>query len=346
MGIMKIGVCGIIVGVALLHSTAIAVPNRSEIWEAVEDGNLEKVQEIVQIWPRSINDVSDINGPYQGMTPLMLAVTLGEDLIVDEMLQHGNVNFFKSEPYRGDNALLLAIRCSGYTHILNSFIVHLESLFRISLAGNTPPKQRKASVEKLQSIFAYCNRNKESVFDLIICGNVINKAAILSQLFAIELRPAWVSFETSRVYKSRQLLTNPLYVLYWQKEWETFFVLARHCPVSIFYSIEFSATKPFLRRFGCQSVITKVLEADTLLEFRDVVRQYGAHSPFLQLVCGIPPTDRQRFPPAFINTQSSDGYTPLDIFLMAEQRLIALGVAPEEILELEAIARTMGLPLP
>ncbi|MDR2419712.1 MAG: ankyrin repeat domain-containing protein [Puniceicoccales bacterium] len=343
---MKIGTWRIIAGAVLLHSTAVAVPDRSEIWEAVRDGNLEKVQEIVSTWPRSVNDVSDIDGPHQGMTPLMLAIIFGEDPIVDWMLRHGDVNFFKKEPLRGDNILLLAIRCSGYTHILDSVIRYWESFFRMSLAGNTPPKQRKALAEKLRKIFAYRNYDRENVFDLIIRDNVINKTAVLGRLLAIGLKPTWVPFETSRVYEPGQLPTHPLFVLYWQREWEAFFVLAQHYPMFMFYSIEFPATKQFLRRFGWQPVIAKILEPDTFPEFRAAVRRYGIHNPFLQLVCGIPPTDRQRLPPAFINTQSSDGYTPLDIFLMGTQRLIALGTTQEEISKLEAMARGMGLPVP
>jgi hypothetical protein len=150
MDMMKIGIWRVIAGAVLLHSTAIAVPNRFEIWKAVEDGDLEKAREIIQIWPRCVNDVSNPNGSHQGMTPLMLATMLGQDSIVDHMLQHGDVNLLKTEPLRGDNALLLAIRCNGYTHILNSFIVHLESLFRRSFARENSRSLQRALAEKLQ----------------------------------------------------------------------------------------------------------------------------------------------------------------------------------------------------
>lgn len=343
---MKIGIWRIIAGVVLLHSTAVAVPNRSEIWEAVEDGDLEKVQEIVQAWSRSPNDVSDPNGPCQGLTPLMLAIALGQDPVVDFMLQYGDANFLKAEPLRGDNVLLLAIRCSGYTRILNLFIAHLENLFRMSLARSTLQRQRKDLAEKLRKIFTYRNYDGENALDLIIRNNVINKAAILERLLTIGLKPTWVPLETSGIYEPGQLPTHPLYALYWQKEWEAFFVLDQHYPTLVFHSIEFPATKPFLRRFGHQSVITKILEPDTFPEFRAAASQYGTHSPFLQLVCGIPPTDRRRLPPAFVNTQSSDGYTPGEIFLRAMQTLETLDVPQEEISKLRARARAMGLPLP
>jgi hypothetical protein len=244
-----------------------------------------------------------VDGEYQGMTPFQLAIILGEEEIVDYLLQHGNINFLKLEPLNGDSTLLLAIRCSGYTHILNSIISHLESLYETSL-------------RKLQKILALRNYKRENAFSLIICTNVTNKAAVLNRLLAIGLKPVWVPFESSGEYNPQQLRTNPLYALYWKKEWESFFMLDSYFPELTFSSIESAYARPERRRFGFQSVITKILEPDTIDEFRDAVREYGIINLFFWLIC-IPLDENQDegqiLPQELIDAQSSDGYTPLDI---------------------------------
>lgn len=286
----------------MLQFAEINSPRREEIFPAVGDGDLLRVKALVTHWPRCVNDISDPQGEYGGMTPFQLAMMMGEEEMVSFMLRRGDVNFLKQEPARGDNALLFALRFSGYTRILDAVLSHLEQLHQ------THP-------QRVREILEIRNNDREDAFVLIIRTNVTNKAAVLRRLLQIGLIPTWVPFESFGEYHPNQLLTNPLYALQWQGEWEAFCILAEHYPVILFFSIESIFTPNRHRRFKNQSVLMRVLRPDTFVEFQGVVRQYGQNNPFLQLVCGILPSAGQELAPELMNAslRSSEGRTPLDI---------------------------------
>jgi hypothetical protein len=336
--------CVILLG----HFTALAIPDRHEIFKAAEDGDLPKIREILSIWPRSPNDVSSLDGSYNGMTPFQVAIFFWETDAVRLMLQLGKVNLSKKELCRGDNSLSLAIRC-GYLDIIDVILYHLESLCGKSYDETLSPRERRSCALELGSVLDPLNHAEESAFDLLVRLRIINKAKALDRLLWIGLRPRYVPFESSAEYSPDQLLTNPLYILCWKEEWETFSVLARHCPELLFDSIEFPETKPGLRRFGEQSVIVKLLELDILQKCRRACLQYGEHAlPFTRLVLGIPSGEVSELSADFLDTLSSDGYSPAEIFFdFALPNLREIPeITSEEILELEAEAEAMGLLRP
>ncbi|MDR2377238.1 MAG: hypothetical protein LBD54_00570 [Puniceicoccales bacterium] len=295
----------------MLQFAEINHPRREEIFSAVCDGELLKVKALVTHWPRCVNDGSDPHGENGGMTPFQLAMTMGEEEMVGFMLRRGDVNFFRREPRRGDNALLLALRLSGYTRIMDAVLAHLEQLHQ------TLPR-------RIRKILEARNNAREDAFSLTIRTNVTNKAAVLRRLLRIGLIPTWVPFESFGEYHPHQLPTNPLYALQWQGEWEAFCILAEHYPVMLFFSIESIFTTNRLRRFKNQSVIMRLLRPDTFTEFQGAVEQYGQNNPFLQLVCGDMPRAGQELAPELTNDslQSSEGRTPLDIIRYAVKAYI------------------------
>ncbi|MDR0444805.1 MAG: ankyrin repeat domain-containing protein [Puniceicoccales bacterium] len=269
----------IIVGFLLLCNIASADPRRFEIYKAVEESDLNKVKALMEFWPRCINDLSWKNGPYEGMTPFQLAIMLEEKEIVKYILLEGNVNFLKKEPHRGDNALFIAIRLNAYVSILNAIIDYLTAMY------DDPECERI-----LNGVLNSFNRVGETIFGFIILSNVINKAQVLQRLLEIGLRPRMIPFETDRmdpseingIYVQRPSLRNPLYVLWWNKEWETFFTLLRFHPEWLFERIEVRIKGSC---FGNQSLIMRITQNDAFLELKEVVREYKTDDPFLLQLC-------------------------------------------------------------
>jgi len=76
--------------------------NTRELLEAIDDGNIEVVKEILR------NKMVDINGcDYRGITPLMCAVDDGNIEIVEEILRNKMVDINVYDD-RGDTPLMCA----------------------------------------------------------------------------------------------------------------------------------------------------------------------------------------------------------------------------------------------
>jgi hypothetical protein len=166
------------------------------------------------------------------------------------------------------------------------------------------------------AILSFSNNENETIFDLIIQLFVVNKSEVLRKFLEIGLQSKMVRFRTDGIpglSLPNRPLKNPLYALWWQKDWEAFFTLAQSHPRWLLWHVELPATGPY----GNQSVIMRLLKKDVYPEFEAAIRQHNPNNPFFCWLCGreIQKVDEDLsfFLKKLKKIKSSEGLTLLDI---------------------------------